>query len=139
MATARRITATTGLALGVLGLLAVLAGTALAGVGDYTCNDPSKVYYGNQRLFQRPATVDCDRVYASIPEYKEILRRRLTDKDAQYHILMQKASQRFAAAVKKMARADNHDLVAQAGSVRKAKDKAKDIPDRTAAVVKALD
>ncbi len=116
-----------------------LADPAEAGVGDYTCDNPSKVYYGNQRLFQRPATVDCDRVYAKIPEYKEILSRRLTDKDPQYHLLMKKASKRFSAAVKKMARAKKHDLVAQAGAVRKAKDKAKDIPNRTDEVIKALD
>jgi hypothetical protein len=110
-----------------------------AGVGDYTCNSPSKVYYGNQRLFQRPASVDCDRVYARIPEYKQILSRRLTDKDPQYHLLMKKATKRFSAAVQKMARAKNHDLVAQMGAVRKAKDKAKDIPNRTDEVIKALD
>ena len=83
--------------------------------------------------------MDVDKVYARIPEYKEILRRRLTDKDAKYHLLMKKASKRFAAAIKKMARAKNHDLVAQTGAVRKSKKKAKDIPDRTQDVIDALD
>lgn len=115
------------------------APVAMAGVGDYTCTDPSRVYYGNQRLFQRPAHVDCDRIYARIDEYQEILRRRLTDKDPAYHILMKKASKRFAAAVKKMARDKRHDLVAQQGSVTKSDKKAKDIPDRTDAVIQALD
>lgn len=115
------------------------APVAMAGVGDYTCSDPSKVYFGNQRLFQRPAHVDCDRIYGRISEYQEILRRRLTDKDPAYHILMKKASKRFAAAVKKMARDKHHDLVAQQGSVAKAEKKAKDIPDRTDAVIQALD
>ena len=115
------------------------APAALAGVGDYSCDDPSKVYYGNQRLFQRPAEVDCDRVYGRISEYQEILRRRLTDKDPAYHMLMKKASARFSAAVKKMARDKSHDLVAQQGAVIKANDEAKAIPDRTDEVIQALD
>ena len=118
---------------------AVSVRSAEAGIGDYSCSDPSKVYYGNVRLFQRPAQVDCDRVYARIPEYKEIVRRRLTDKDPQYHIIMKRATKRFSEAVKKMARANRHDLVAQKGAVAKAKKKAGDIPDRTAEVIKALD
>ena len=130
---------TSRLALVLVVVLGLGASVAHAGVGDYTCDDPSKVYYGNQRLFQRPACVDCDRVYAKIPEYQEVLRRGLTDKDPQYHILMKKASKRFAAAVKKMARGKNHDLVAQTGAVRKAKEKAKDIPDRTQDVIDSLD
>ena len=125
----------------VLGVVALLlaAPVALAGVGDYTCADPSKVYYGNARLFQRPAEVDPDRVYDRISEYQEILRRGLTPKDPQYHLLMKKATERFTEAVKKTARAKNHDLVAQIGAVKKAKKKAKDVPDRTQDVIKKLD
>ena len=143
MSIARRTAAAIGRRLHVLAAVALLLGglvsVADAGVGDYDCSDPSKVYYGNHRLFQRPAHVDCDKVYGRISEYQEIVRRRLTDKDPQYHILMKKASKRFAAAVKKMARDKRHDLVAQSGSVRKSKDKAKDIPDRTDDVIQALD
>ena len=133
--TARRLTILTAILL-LVGGLAVVAD---AGVGSYTCSDPSKVYYGNHRLFQRPAHVDCDQVYGRIDEYQEIVRRRLTDKDAQYHILLKKASKRFSEAVKKMARDKQHDLVAQDGAVAKAKTKAKDIPDRTQDVIQALD
>lgn len=127
----------------LLAVLALLVGslatTADAGVGHYTCSQPNKVFYGNHRLFQRPAHVCSDTVYGRISEYQEIVRRRLTDKDAQYHILMKKASKRFSAAVKKMARDKNHDLVAQCGTVSKAKTKAKDVPLRTDDVIQALD
>jgi len=122
-----------------LALLLVLAPLAVAGVGDYHCSDPSKVYYGNSRLFQRPAVIDCDKVYAHISEYKEIVRRGLTAKSPRYHLLMKKATERFSAAVKKMAKAKSHDLVALAGTVTKAKEKAKDIPDRTQDVIRLLD
>ena len=120
-------------------VLALAAPTALAAVGDYDCPDPSKVYFGHCKLFQRPAEVDADRVYARISEYQEILRRGLTAKDPQYHLLMKKATQRFTEAVKKMAKAKKHDLEAQTGSVRKARKKAKDVPDRTQDVIQKLD
>jgi len=112
---------------------------AFAGVGDYRCSDASKVYFGNSRLFQRPAVIDCDKVYAHIPEYKEIVRRGLTAKSPRYHLLMKKATERFSAAVQKMARAKNHDLVALIGAVQKAKKTAKDIPDRTQDVIRKID
>ena len=125
----------------VIALVLVAFGlsSAYAGVGDYNVSDPSKVYMGNSRLFQRPACVDCDRIYSHIPEYQEILRRGLTDQSPAYHLLMKKASQRFSTAVKKMAAAENHDLVAHLGVVTKAKAEAPDVPDRTDEVVRALD
>lgn len=129
-----------GLVLGLaLGVILVAAPLAWARVGDYSISDPSKVYYGNHRLFQRPATVSCDKVYDRIPEYQEIVRKGLTEKDPSYHILMKKASKRFSDAVKKMARAKRHDLVACAGAIQKDRKEAPDIPDRSSEVIKALD
>jgi len=137
----RSIRTIPGVSVLVLALVVAMVCAPLcwARVGDYSCSDPSKVYYGNHRLFQRPATVSCDRVYDRIPEYQEIVRKGLTEKDTRYHILMKKASKRFSEAVKKMARARNHDLVACVGAVKKDREKAPDIPDRTAEVIKALD
>ncbi len=118
---------------------AAYAGVESAGVGDYSCSDPKKVYFGNHRLFRRPCTVSCDRIYQRIPEYQEILRRGLTDKDPKYHLLMKKATKRFSGAIKKMAQDKNHDLVAETGAVRRNKKKAPAIPDRTADALQALD
>lgn len=123
----------------IVTVLLVSGGLAVAAVGDYGCADASKVYYGNHRLFQRPCEVSCDRVYQHIPEYQEILRRGLTDKDPRYHLLMKKATERFSSAVKKMARGKRHDLVAELGAVRKVRKKAPDVPERTNDVIKALD
>jgi hypothetical protein len=121
-----------------LALLLLLAPIAAAGLGEYTCADPSKVYYGNHRLFQRPCHISCNKVYDQIPEYKEIVRKGLGEKDPQYHLLMKKATARFSAAVKKMARANNHDLVACVSAIKKNKKTAKDIPDRTTECIAAL-
>jgi hypothetical protein len=126
----------------VLCLLAVAfaAGAPLvsAGVGDHKCTDCNKVYYGNPRLFKAPCEISADRVYKHIKEYKEILEKGLTDKDVQYHFLMKKASERFNDAVKQMAKDEGFDLVAETGTVKKAKDDAKDAPDRTDDVIKNL-
>ena len=79
----------------VVVLMFGLVGTAQADVGDYRCKDPGDVYFGNARLFQRPCHISADRVYRKIPEYREILQKKLTDDDPKYHLLMKKASQRF--------------------------------------------
>ena len=118
--------------------LGVLTGVALAGPGDYRVSDPSRVYLGNARIFQKPCHVSCDRVYRKIPEYREILEKGLTEKDVRYHFRMKKASARFKEAVKAMARGKGHDLVAEKGAVKKARKKAADVPDRTNEVIKKL-
>jgi 4-diphosphocytidyl-2C-methyl-D-erythritol kinase len=127
------------LALGALCLLLLAQTPALAeGVGDYKCTDCDKVYHGNPRLFKKPCEISADEVYKHIPEYKQILDKGLTDKDVEYHFLMKKASQRFTDAVKQMARDLDYDLVAEKGTIKKAKDGAKDIPDATDDVVKNI-
>jgi hypothetical protein len=122
----------------VLVVLFFSAGPAGADVGDYRCEDTVKVYFGNPRLFQKPAVLSADRVYQKIPEYQEILEKGLTDKDVRYHFLMKKASERFAKAVKSMARDKGHDLVAEAGSIEVAKKDSPTPPDRTDDVIERL-
>lgn len=128
----------------VLLLVAVVAAPAVASagdpasVGDYRCVDATRVYLGNARLFQTPCHVDSDAIYRQIPEYREILEKGLTDRDVQYHFLMKKAAQKFSEAVKAMARDNGNDLVAEMGTVSKARDQAPEVPDRTQAVISAL-
>ncbi len=128
------------LVLGALALLAAAGALAHAGVGDYRVSDESKVYHGNPRLFQRPAEIRSSDVYAQIPEYQEIVRKGLTDKDPRYHFLMKRASERFCEAVKAMARdaANDHDLVAESGAVTRVRKEAAEVPDRTDAVISKL-
>ena len=111
------------------------AQTERSGLGDYKVTDPKKVYYGNARLFKKPATIEADRVYRRIPEYKKILEKGLTDRDPEYHLLMKKASARFSEAVKRMARDLDHDLVVESGSIEKAREGAKNLVDRTDDVI----
>lgn len=122
-----------------LASLILLAGVALAGIGDYRCSDPGRAYYGNPRLIRKPAVVSADRIYQRIPEYKSILDEKLTDGSVRYHFLMKKASARFAKAIKKMARAEGHDFIAEVGAIDIVKKGAKSPPDRTTEAIAKLD
>jgi len=124
----------------VLAALAVLgsSGLALASVGDYRCTDPGRVYLGNPRLIRKPAVISGDEVYARIPEYQQIRDEGLSDRDVRYHFLMKKASERFAKAVKAMAREHGHDVVAELGSIEILKEDAPPPAVRTQQVLDLL-
>ena len=129
------------LAAWVASITLVAACPAEAGVGDYRCVNPTQVYMGNAKRFQRPCVISADRVYRSISEYREIVDKGLTDKDLRYHLLMKKAARKFADAIKKkMARTHRHDLVAESGAVEPnpKKEGIASVPDRTSEAVAAL-
>lgn len=112
--------------------------SASADVGDYRVVDGGGVYLGNGRLFARPGVIQADRVYLSIPEYKEIRDKGLTDKDARYHFLMKRASERFLEAVKVTGRDFDLDLIAEVGAVKPARAGAPAIAERTDDVISRL-
>ncbi len=119
-------------------LIGLSASPAAAAIGDYACADASRVYLGNARLFHNPCHVNSSAIYRQIAEYREILERSLSDHDPQYHLLMQKAAKRFNDALKTMARNQGHDLVAETGTITKARNEASDVPERTQAAIAAL-
>lgn len=98
--------------------------------------DETQVYFGKAQGCRAPAVVDADRVFRSIPEYKRILEQKLTAKDAEYSILMVKATRRFRAAVAAAATDANRDLVAKVGSVTW---EGHEIPDLTDATLKKVE
>ena len=61
--------------------------------------------------------MDAAKVYAAIPEYKKVVEQKLTEKDAEYSLLMLKATRKFRAAVESVASDGAYDLVAAAGAV----------------------
>jgi hypothetical protein len=128
----RRVAGSLGrwLAVGFL-LLPLLAGSAAAGdTGDTKeankeatkkesrpVVDATRVYFGQAATCKAPAVVDADRVYRAIPEYRKILEKSLTEKDAEYSMLRLKATRKFRAAVEAVATDGAYDLVAAKGSV----------------------
>jgi hypothetical protein len=105
---------------------------------SYRVDDVSLVYLGNPRLFKAPCAVSADRVYRAIPEYREILEKNLTDRDVRYHFLLKKASDKFSAAIREVARISSYDLVAGIGAVTPATTDTPAIPDVTDAAIAKL-
>jgi len=108
------------------------------GVGDYSVLDAGGRLYGRASLVMRPAIVRSDPVFARIPEYQQIMREGMRDSEPRYHLLLNKASQRFQEAVGAMARALGHDYVGEAGTVEAARDGVAPPPDRTDEVLARL-
>jgi hypothetical protein len=79
--------------------------------------DDRNVYFGRACASAAPATVDADKLFRSIPEYKRILNGRLTERDPKYSVYMLRATRKFRAAVAKAAGDGAYDLVAAAGTV----------------------
>lgn len=79
--------------------------------------DATQVYYGKTACCKTPAVVDAAKVYRAIPEYKKILDQKLTEKDAEYSLLLVKATKKFRAAVEGAATDNANDLVANLGAV----------------------
>ncbi|MGE0190866.1 MAG: hypothetical protein AB7T63_02385 [Planctomycetota bacterium] len=108
------------------------------GLGDYSVLDASRAYHGRAALVMKPAVVRSDPVYALIAEYQQVRSEGLRDTEPRYHLLMNKASQRFRDAVAAMARALGHDYVGEAGTVEAARDGVAPPPDRTDEVLARL-
>lgn len=121
-----------GLVLGGLGLTAAAAGTQHA----FEVVRAEEIYFGSGKHPKAPGVLVADDVWAAIPEYKQILKDELTDEDAQYHILLRKAAERFSKALKKLAKRDSYDMLGEKGSI-KALGK-KEIPEVTDELVKLV-
>ena len=85
---------------------------------DFEVVDFTAVYYGSSRYPKAPAVCAVDDVWAEIPEYKKILADELDESDPRYHLLLKRATKRFHAALKKLAKRDGYDLIGNIGSVK---------------------
>lgn len=107
----------------------LVAAAAASDEHDYTVTDKDGVYFGSGEHPSAPSSVRAEEVWAAIPEYKRIVEENLTDDNAEYHLLMKKASERFERALRTEARRESFDMVAEEGAV--ASNKGKEIPDAT--------
>jgi hypothetical protein len=121
-----------GLVLGSVGLTVAAAETKY----DFEVRKPEEIYFGSGKHPKAPGELTADDVWAAIPEYKQILADELTDEDAQYHLLMKKAAERFSKALRKLAKRDSHDMLGEVGSI-KALGKKK-IPDVTKEMIRLV-
>ncbi|MCB9833942.1 MAG: hypothetical protein H6807_15890 [Planctomycetes bacterium] len=76
---------------------------------------PATVKKGDK--FSKPAVLVSMTVFDSIDEWKEIKRRKLTKGDAEYHLLLKAANDKFNCALKKVRQASSYDIVAETGAI----------------------
>ncbi len=122
---------------------AALCGLVLCGVvaGEdhaFEVVDEDGVYYGKGKHPKAPAATKADDVWEKIPEYQAIVEDELEDDDPRYHLLMKKASERFAKALKKLAERDKHDMIAEVDAVESKGDVKRKIPDVTKELIKLV-
>lgn len=77
-----------------------------------------RVYYGVLEGARRPAEVDARKVFGEIPEYREIIRRRLAVDEPEYWVLLTRANGKFLQAVKRAAELRQCDVVVEKGTVK---------------------
>jgi len=94
------------------------------------------VYFGDPEG-AKPATIRYSDCFEVIPEWKEIQRRKLDQRDADYWILLKAANARFQKAVEAVATAGGYDLVAEEGCVQVPEGQ-KAPPDVTASVIAGI-
>ena len=78
----------------------------------------SDVYSGKKDNAKKPAEIKAQDVFNEIAEYKKIKEKGLTKDDAEYWVLLNKANEKFNAAVKKVADDNKYDCVAEKGKVK---------------------
>jgi hypothetical protein len=114
----------------VLGLLGGQAWSADAEEVTYEVADPDGIYFGSGDHPKAPAVITADDVWAQIPEYKKVIDEELDDDDPEYHLLMKKATERFAKGLRKIGKRDDYDMIGEVGSIKASDPKSK-IPDAT--------
>jgi len=116
----------------LLGLLVLAPVLSFADGKDVDINE-TKIYYGDPDNFQKASVLKLKTVFNKIPEYREATKRGKDD--PQYYILLEKANQKFFAAMERVAGDEGYDLIGEIGAI---KIKGKKIPVITTKVIKAL-
>ncbi|MCA9300056.1 MAG: hypothetical protein KDA28_13380 [Phycisphaerales bacterium] len=130
--------------LGTLALLLLLGPTVPLGAASVVTSgedvevkvlDEDKVYYPKKlekgAAYDAPATLETSKVFDEIDEWKEIVRKKLTPKDAEYHLLLKAANKKFDKAVKKVQKKDEYDIIAEDGAIKCKGVSAKDVTQDT--------
>lgn len=86
-----------------------------------TITNKDQVYYPSVikkgAKFKKPATLLTSTVFDSIAEWKEITKKKLTESDAEYHLLLAAANKKFRKAIKKVQKDGKYDIIAETGAI----------------------
>jgi len=124
----------------VLGLLAPMpAGAVPPRAPKLVVHNVQRIYhpsaYSDKKSYAKVATVSSRLVFDETAEYKQIAKRKLSPASAEWTLLVKSASDKFKAAVAKVASEAGYDLVAETGAVSLEDGK---LDDATSAVLARL-
>lgn len=89
---------------------------------EVTITNKDQVYYPSvikkNAKFTKPATLLTSTVFDEIAEWKEIKKKKLTESDAEYHLLLTAANKKFRKAVKKVQKDGKYDIIAESGAIK---------------------
>lgn len=90
--------------------------------GKVTVVNSARVYHPTVLtrgiVYKVPAILKTSAVFAAIPEWKTIKRKNLTDRDAEYHLLLKAANHKFNKAVATVQKAKSYDIIAETGAIK---------------------
>jgi hypothetical protein len=123
-------------------LLLVVLASVFAAAQDYgeddkkVTIDTEKIYFGSPAKFKKPGVINAKTVFLEIPAYQEIVREKLTKKDAKYMILIAEANKIFKKALKKVFDESGYDLVGEIDSIQI---EGETVPEITSRVIEAIE
>ncbi len=82
----------------------------------------AQIYYPSivkkSSKYKKPAILTTATVFDSIPEWKKIKKKKLKKSDAEYHLLLEKANEKFNKALSKVQGASSYDIMAEVGAIK---------------------
>jgi hypothetical protein len=79
--------------------------------------DATRIYRGDPATFKAPAVIVARDVFAVIPAYQEIQQRALSQKDAEFWVLMERADRMFKVVLTRLTEQQGHDLIGERGAI----------------------
>ena len=117
----------------VLGLIVLSPLLVTASPSDDVKINEKKIYYGDPEDFKKPGVIHIKKVFDAIPEAREA--KKKGKDDPEYYILLEKANEKFLAALERVADDKGYDLIGEVGAI---KIKGKKVPNITSIVIEAL-
>ena len=101
----------------IAGIISVLILTWNTGarVEEVKQSEPC-IYYGDQKDFKHPASIEVNKIFESHPVYKKIQEKKLTSTQVEYWLLMDEFNNALQKVLAKVAREDGYDLIVEKGS-----------------------
>ena len=75
------------------------------------------VYYGDLKVFNKPACIEVNKIVKNHPAYKKIQEKKLKPTDAEYWLLTDELNDELQKTLKKVVNNKGYDLIVEKGSI----------------------